>query len=603
MKRKILVLFIVVVGLCFPSCASIVVKSQAPDVITVGEQFRVQYTVNSQSVSGISSFPELSGFEILYGPSKSTSFNMQIINGKQSQSSSTTYTFVLLAKKKGTFMLPKLTVAVEGRNYVSNTRKIQVLQSSKTSTSGTSSSPVVSSSNTTGISNKDLFIAVTANKNEIFEQEPVLLTYKVYSKVNLRELRGNMPDLKGFMVKEIPLPQQKSFSVETFHGDNYYTTVWSQYLMFPQQTGKLQIPRIRFDGVVLISNPNIDLLDAFFNGTSGAIQKKKTILAPSLDIKVKPLPAKPDNFSGGVGSFTIKSVVKNPTLKENETLNFQIIISGSGNVDLIKSPQVKFPDGFDVYDPKMTNNTKLSTTNMNGNLVIDYPAVPKNKGEYTIPAVSLVYFDPQTSSYKTISSQPIKITVLKGEKNAFADKQREILAKSDIRYIKTGNVTMHRKQDAFFNSMAYWLIYICAIIAFLCIYYLINRQRSLQGNIVRKRSSGASRLAIRRLRKAKALCDKGESAAFFEEMLDALNGFAADKMNIPAAELSKERITQELIHCGVVPEIRNRFLQLLNECEFMRYAGSTEKETQMESMYQQGLEIIGLSDSQIKKRK
>lgn len=587
--------------LCPSAWGAIVVRSQAPDAVAVNEQFRVQYTVNSQSVTDISAFPDMPGFEVLYGPSKSTSFSMQIINGKQSQSSSTTYTYVLLAKKKGDFVLPRLTVTVGGRNYTSNAVKVRVLQNANTASS--SSPALVKSSGNAKVSNKDLFIAVTANKNEVYEQEPVLLTYRVYSKVNLRELRGNMPDLKGFMVKEIPLPQQKSFSVGTFHGENYYTTVWSQYLMFPQQSGKLQIPQIKFDGVVVISNPDIDLLDAFFNGTSGAIQKRKTIVAPSLDIKVKPLPEKPADFSGGVGDFTIKAVAKNPTLKENETLNFQVAISGVGNVDLIKAPQVKFPNDFDVYDPKMTNNTKLSTTSMNGSLVIDYPAVPKNKGEYTIPPVSLTYFDTKTHSYKTIATQPIKVTVLKGEKNVFADKQREILAKSDIRYIKTGDVTLYQKEDGLWNTAVYWLLYGLGILAFGAIYYGIRRQKSMQGNTVRKRSSGASRLAIRRLKKAKRLCDKGESDAFFEEMLNALNGFAADKMNIPVAELSKERMSSELKDRDIASDLQDRFFQILDECEFMRYAGGSEKATRMEEKYQQGLQIISLLDSQIKKKK
>lgn len=599
--RKIFILLFGMIMLCPAVWGAIVVRSQAPEAVAVNEQFRVQYTVNSQSVTDISAFPDMPGFEVLYGPSKSTSFSMQIINGKQSQSSSTTYTYVLLAKKKGDFVLPRLTVTVGGRNYTSNAVKVRVLQNANTASS--SSPALVKSSGNAKVSNKDLFIAVTANKNEVYEQEPVLLTYRVYSKVNLRELRGNMPDLKGFMVKEIPLPQQKSFSVGTFHGENYYTTVWSQYLMFPQQSGKLQIPQIKFDGVVVISNPDIDLLDAFFNGTSGAIQKRKTIIAPSLDIKVKPLPEKPADFSGGVGDFTIKAVAKNPTLKENETLNFQVAISGVGNVDLIKAPQVKFPNDFDVYDPKMTNNTKLSTTSMNGSLVIDYPAVPKNKGEYTIPPVSLTYFDTKTHSYKTITTQPIKVTVLKGEKNVFADKQREILAKSDIRYIKTGEVTLYQKEDGLWNTAVYWLLYGLGIVVFGVIYYGIYRQKSMQGNTARKRSSGASRLAIRRLKKAKRLCDKGESDAFFEEMLNALNGFAADKMNIPIAELSKERMSSELKDRDITPELQDRFFQILDECEFMRYAGGSEKATRMEEKYQQGLQIISLLDSQIRKKK
>ena len=312
MKRLLILYILCLISVC--AYANVSITAQAPDVVAVDEQFRLQFTVNSQSVTSVSNLPDIPGFEVLYGPSRSTSYSMQIINGKQSQNSSTTYSYVLMATKTGTYTLPKLTVVVGGKSYTSNAVQVKVLANSNASSSHSHSSSqpsVVKSPASTSISNKDLFIAVTANKNEVYEQEPVLLTYRVYSRVNLTELRGNMPDLKGFMVKEIPLPQQKSFSVDTFNGENYYTTVWSQYLMFPQQSGKLTIPKIKFDGVVVVSNPNIDLIDAFFNGTSSSVRQRKTIIAPSLDIKVKPLPEGPADFSGGVGSFTIKAKAKN----------------------------------------------------------------------------------------------------------------------------------------------------------------------------------------------------------------------------------------------------------------------------------------------------
>lgn len=584
--------------------SNVTVTAQAPDVVALDEQFRLQYTVNSQSVTDISKLPEISGFEVLYGPSRSTSFSMQIINGKQTQNSSTTYSYVLMAKKKGTFTMPALTVTVNGRKYTSNTVHVKVMSNSNASSGSSSSRPsVVKSPNTEKISNKDLFIAVTANKSEVYEQEPVLLTYRVYSRVNLTELRGNMPDLKGFMVKEIPLPQQKSFSIDTFNGENYYTTVWSQYLMFPQQSGKLTIPKIKFDAVVVFSNPNIDLLDAFFNGTSGSIQQKKTIITPSLDVKVKPLPDSPEDFSGGVGAFTIKAKAKNSTLKQNETLDLQVVISGSGNVDLIKAPKVEFPLDFDTYDPKMTNSTKLTSSNMNGSLTIDYLAVPKNKGHYTIPSIKLTYFDTQAKSYKTIQTEPVEIEVLKGEKNVYADKQREILAKSDIRFIKTGDVKLHQKEDVLWNTSFYWMLYLAGLILAGLVFYILNRRMTVKGDSILMRRQGANRLATRRLKKALQLQRKAQSDMFYEEMLNALNGFVADKLNIPISELSKERMADDLSKSGVTPELSDRFLRLLDECEFMRYAGGTDKGERMEDIYRQGLDVIDLLDSSIKKKK
>lgn len=604
MKRLLILYILCLISVC--AYANVSITAQAPDVVAVDEQFRLQFTVNSQSVTSVSNLPDIPGFEVLYGPSRSTSYSMQIINGKQSQNSSTTYSYVLMATKTGTYTLPKLTVVVGGQSYTSNAVQVKVLANSNASSSHSHSSSqpsVVKSPASTSISNKDLFIAVTANKNEVYEQEPVLLTYRVYSRVNLTELRGNMPDLKGFMVKEIPLPQQKSFSVDTFNGENYYTTVWSQYLMFPQQSGKLTIPKIKFDGVVVVSNPNIDLIDAFFNGTSSSVRQRKTIIAPSLDIKVKPLPEGPADFSGGVGSFTIKAKAKNATLKQNETLDIQVSISGSGNVDLIKAPKVEFPSDFDTYDPKMTNSTKLTSSNMNGSLVIDYLAVPKNKGHYTIPGIKLIYFDTQSRDYKTIQTGPIEVEVLKGEKNIYADKQREILAKSDIRFIKTGDVKLSQKADVFWNTPVYWLLYVVGLILLGMVLYVVNHRMSVKGDSILMRRQGANRLAIRRLKKAQQLQKKNQADAFYDEMLNALNGFVADKLNITISELSKERVAAELADANVSQELCDSYLRLLDNCEFMRYAGGADKNLQMDEIYHQGLNIISLLDAAIKRKK
>ena len=604
MKRLLILYILCLISVC--AYANVSITAQAPDVVAVDEQFRLQFTVNSQSVTSVSNLPDIPGFEVLYGPSRSTSYSMQIINGKQSQNSSTTYSYVLMATKTGTYTLPKLTVVVGGQSYTSNAVQVKVLANSNASSSHSHSSSqpsVVKSPASTSISNKDLFIAVTANKNEVYEQEPVLLTYRVYSRVNLTELRGNMPDLKGFMVKEIPLPQQKSFSVDTFNGENYYTTVWSQYLMFPQQSGKLTIPKIKFDGVVVVSNPNIDLIDAFFNGTSSSVRQRKTIIAPSLDIKVKPLPEGPADFSGGVGSFTIKAKAKNATLKQNETLDIQVSISGSGNVDLIKAPKVEFPSDFDTYDPKMTNSTKLTSSNMNGSLVIDYLAVPKNKGHYTIPGIKLIYFDTQSRDYKTIQTGPIEVEVLKGEKNIYADKQREILAKSDIRFIKTGDVKLSQQADVFWNTPVYWLLYVVGLILLGMVLYVVNHRMSVKGDSILMRRQGANRLAIRRLKKAQQLQKKNQADAFYDEMLNALNGFVADKLNITISELSKERVAAELADANVSQELCDSYLRLLDNCEFMRYAGGADKNLQMDEIYHQGLNIISLLDAAIKRKK
>ena len=586
--------------------AAIRVTADAPQVVAQGEQFQLRFTVNSASVKDVHSLAAVNGFDVLYGPARSVSYSMSNINGKSSQSQTSTYTYVLMAKRKGTFTMPRLTLTVGGQNYTSNAVRVKVVTDANAGRPDArySQPQAVRPSSNTHISNKDLLIAVTANKSVVYEQEPVVLTYRVYTRLNLTQLSGKMPDLKGFVVKEIPLPQQKSFSVTSFRGQNYYTTVWSQYIMYPQQTGRLVVPQIKFDGVVVFSNPNEDLLDAFFNGSSGSIERHKTVIAPSLAIQVKPLPAKPSDFSGGVGNFTIKAIAKNQKLKENETLDLQVIISGSGNVDLIKAPHVEFPASFDTYDPKMSNNTKLSAGNTNGSLVIDYLAVPKTRGRYTIPPISFTYFDTQTHTYRTIKSQPLTIEVAKGEKNIYSDKQQEILARSDIRFIKLGDAHLHTNDEGFYwNSIIYWLSYLGLAVVFILAVWIVSRRRSISSNLTLMRSRGANRMAVGRLKQASRFMQRGQSDAFYDEMIQALSGYVSDKLNIPVAELSKERMAAELTSSQVAEDLNQSFIALLDQCEFLRYAGGADKETKMTEVYQQGLQMISKLDAIIKKHK
>lgn len=587
--------------------AQIKVVASAPEVVAEGEQFQLSYTVNTQDIKSIQNLQSIPDFEILYGPGRSSSHSIQIINGHQTSSSSVTYSYTLLARKQGTYTLPKLSVNVGGTTYTSNAPQIKVVEAAQNQggNNSRSSSPSAVGSNSTvdHISNKDLFITVTANKSKVVEQEPILLTYRVYTRLSLSELSGKMPDLKGFMVKEVPLPQEKQFSVENYNGQNYYSTIWSQYVMFPQQTGKLQIPSIKFEGVVLFQDPTIDLIEEFFNGTSGRVRRNKTVIAPPLDITVDPLPEKPTDFCGAVGQFSIKSQLKTAHPKQNETLDLQIQISGTGNVDLIKAPKVDFPSDFDVYDPKQTAQSQLTTAGMNGTMSIDYIAVPRHSGSYTIPSVKLSYYDTSAHDFKTIQTDPITIQVAKGEKNIYADKQREIQAKSDIRYIKSGPVTLHHKEDLFWNRPLYWLFYLLPLLAFAVAFIYLRRRIQLQGDVVGQRIRGASRLVSSRLKQAGLLLQQEKHEAFYEELLQALLGYVSDKLNIPVSDLSKDRIRSEFANLQIPDNVCENYLDLLTKCEFYRFSQMKTGFDEASSLYSQASDTINKLEQQIKKNR
>ena len=414
--KVLLVLFTTINCSLFTSYAQTLTGS-APSHVAVGEQFRLTYTVNTQNVSDFRAGDIPDALEVLIGPNRSMQSSYQMINGHTSSTSSITYTYIVSATKNGTFTIPPAHVVVSGKSIASNALTIKV------SGSASSARQQRQQQDDDGgemrdagshISGSDLFIKVSANKNRVHEQEPILLTYKVYTLVSLTQLRGDMPDLKSFYSQEVELPQQKSFSIERVNGRPYRTCTWSQYVMFPQMTGKLQIPSITFEGIVVQQNRNVDPFEAFFNGGSGYIEVKKKIVAPGIEIQVDPLPQRPANFSGAVGKFSVSAQLDKTETKANDPVTLRVIVSGAGNLKLIKQPVVNFPKDFDKYEPKVTDKTKLTSSGIEGSMIYDMLVVPRHQGKYEIPPVEFTYFDTTTNSYQTVKSEGFSLDVAKG---------------------------------------------------------------------------------------------------------------------------------------------------------------------------------------------
>ena len=332
-----------------------------PTKVCVGENFRIAYTIPNQEVddfkSNIRSTDEV---EIIAGPytSKMSSFSM--VNGHTTSTSSITYTYTLTANKAGTYVVPVAHARIHGKNLSSQAFKITITgqgRNKSNNTYGNSNNANINNTRTK-ISGNELFIKVTANKKKVREQEPILLTYKVYTTLELTQLEGKMPDLTGFHTQEVKLPQQKSFHIEKVNGRPYRCVTWSQYVMYPQMTGLLKIPSITFHGIIVQENRSVDPFEAFFNGGSGYIEVKRDIIAPGLSVMVEPLPAKPADFSGGVGKFNISAQLENKSVATGTPVNLRVVVGGYGNLKLIKQPIVEFPKDFDKYDAKVTDKTR-----------------------------------------------------------------------------------------------------------------------------------------------------------------------------------------------------------------------------------------------------
>ena len=583
--------------------------ASAPDVVVVGDQFRLSYTVTTQKVKDFRA-PSIKGFDVLMGPSRSEQSSTQIVNGSVSSTSSITFTYILMANTAGEFTVPGASIVADGNQMISNSVKIKVLpqdQNHNSSRRNNDNSSSIQPSSNASVSNQDLFITATASNTNIYEQEAFVLTYKIYTREsNLQLNNAKLPDFKGFHSQEIEMTTNARWTPEHYKGRNYYTTVYRQFVLFPQQSGKLFIEPAQFQMTVNKPVQSADPFDAFFNGGNNVIEIKKPITTPKIAINVNPLPAgKPTNFLGGVGEFNISSSINSKELKTNDAITIKLVISGTGNLKLISNPEIKFPDDFEVYDPKVDNQVRLTKEGLTGNKVIEYLAIPRHAGTYKIPGVSFSYFDIRSKSYKTLNTEDYVINVEKGAGNAdqvianFTNKEDLKVLGEDIRYIKQNEVTFQPKGSFFYGSMSYWLFYIIPALAFILFFIIYRKQAAENANVAKMRTKKANKVAIKRMKLAGKLLSENKKDAFYDEVLKALWGYISDKLNIPVSRLSKDNIEEKLRNHGVSEELIKEFLNALNDCEFARFAPGDENQA-MDKVYSSSIEVISKMENSIK---
>ncbi len=606
--RKLIVLLIGLIAISTYAFADkVTFTASAPDAVVTGDQFRLSYTITTQKVKDFRA-PSIKGFDVLMGPSRSQQSSTQIINGNVSSASSITFTYILMANATGEFTIPGASIIADGNQMVSNSVRVKVLpqdQSSGQSSSDGSSSNRASSGNNT--SSQDLFVTATASKTSVYEQEAFVLTYKIYTREHDMQLNNaKLPDFKGFHSQEIEMSNNAKWTPEHYKGRNYYSTIYRQFVLFPQQSGKLFIDPAQFELTVRKAVQNADPFDAFFNGGSNVVEAKKNISTPKIAINVNALPAgKPADFSGGVGEFNITSSINNKDLKTNDALTIKLAISGTGNLKLISNPTIKFPEDFEVYDPKVDIQVRLTREGLSGNKVIEYLAIPRHAGTFKIPGISFSYFDIRSKSYKTLKTEEYVVNIEKGAGNAdqvianFTNKEDLKVLGEDIRFIKQGDVQVAPKGSFFYSSIGYWLLYIIPAIAFVIFFIVYRKQAAANANVAKVRTKKANKVAIKRMKLAGKLLSENKKESFYDEVLKALWGYISDKLNIPVSRLTKDNIEEKLIKHGVDEELIRDFLNALNECEFARFAPGDENQA-MDKVYSSSIEVISKMENSIK---
>ena len=596
-----------------PVFSQVTLKVQAPSQAEVGQRIRISYVANTQEIEDfqIGSFE---GFNVLYGPSTSRSSNFSMVNGRTTQSSSTTFTYTVVPTAEGTLKVPAATIKVDGKSVKSGTANIEVLPASQQQSQqpqnqqqGGNPRQQRQQQNTTSsgqISGNELYMTVTANRKKIYEQEAVMLTYKLYTLVNIQQISGEMPQIDGCHVQELERSTQMSLKYERVNGRNYGTAVWKQYVLFPQKTGKIKIPSITFDTQVEVQNHSMDPFDIFFGGGSLSQMVRKPIVAPAIEIDVMPLPTpKPDNFSGAVGKFSVSATLTPDQVNANDAATLRLVVSGQGNMKLMKAPTIRFPQDFEVYDPKENNKTQNTATGAKGNITYDYVVVPRHGGKFSIPPVEFCYFDPEQERYNTVKTDSFHLAVAKakGQPVAYSREQEDVsVLNNDIRFIKLGEYTVEDEDD-FFGTSLYWLTYLLLFIAFIAAFLWLRRQQKLNPNSWSVKGKKAGKVASRRLKQASKLLHAKDDAAFYDEVMRALLGYAGDKLSLPTNELNKENVISKLTSKGVEQEVVDSFITVLSDCEFARYAPTADANLAKEKIYQQASDVITRMNASIKK--
>ncbi len=553
-----------------------------------GGYYRLSFTVSSNDAENFAP-PSLDAFEVLSGPSQYTSSSVQIVNGHASSSSSTTYTYILAARKSGRMTIGPATVRVDGKTLRSNA----VTFNAQVNAGGGGSAPQGRSQGRSGgdgysdgvqqagsaVTQRDLFIDVVPSRTRVREQEAVLLTYRIHARVGVGLSNTSLsqkPDFKGIISQEIPLPgNQIQTSIEHRNGAAYRTGTILQYLIFPQKSGVLTIPSITFDCAVIQQDRSMDLADLFFNGggTIG-VQVKRTVPVLRLNVEALPQP-RPANFSGAVGKFSIEGKMLSQNVRTNDVATYRITLNGLGNLKLVSAPKVNFPADFDTYDAKTTDNTKVTKNGLNGQLVFDYTFVPRNVGDYTIPATEFVFFDTEAGEYRTVRTNAVQLHITKGERsNADVDKQLALL-KSDIR-------APHAVSSASlfaWGSVGMWILFAICLMLMVVANVLLTVWLSRQGDTAANRRQRADSVSRKRLRVAQRILQGKEKGNFHEAVSRALFLYVADSCNVPLADLSAEAIRSLLAERQVTEELIDRFSALIDRCQYAQYANAGGEST------------------------
>ena len=568
---------LILLGLCIPGAClaqeSIQLTAEGPKVMAVGEVARLAYTINAKA-EGFTG-PKIDGF-LFSGPMLSTSMSTQIINGQVSQSVSYTYNYNIQSTLVGVFTIPSASAVVKGKTYTSQPVKIEVVKGNQDKQQGAQGG-----GSSDGVNPDDLFVKIEVDRNQVYKGEQIFATIKIYTRVTLARFGEiKMPAFGGFWNQEIPTSEQISLERTNYNGRIYNVGVIRKTILVPQKIGKISIDPFEIECFVNVQRKGQrSPFDDFFGNYETVTKKIKSL---PVDITVKPFPDnQPAGFNGAVGKFTITAGIDKHEVKTNEAITLKVNVKGNGNIKLIELPSFRFPADIEVYDPKITDNIDAGSNGITGSKTFEYLIIPRHAGSFEIPAWNFSYFDPAAGSFKTFTSDIMRINVTKGENDSEATvistpgKEDIRVIGQDIRFIKTGKPSFKIRGDHFFASTGFIFCYIILSLIFIAVFlYFRSRFKNL-ADVEGSRFRKANAISRKRLATARKFLESSSRDEFLEALAKALWGYVSDKFNINFSNLNRDNIRDLLLNRGVDEETINNFIETIDNAEFLRFAPGT----------------------------
>ena len=567
----------------------------SPGNVIQGRNFSLTFRLKNAQAAAPKA-PQLPHCELIYGPATSTMASSSYINGQMTSSTSIDYTFTFRAIEPGKVTVPPVTITANGKQMKSQEITFTIFpMDSDTPQQGSSANqrPQVHvddiNTQTPGpVSPQDLFVHISLSRDRVYEQEPIIASIKVYTKFRISSFLANtQPSFDGFMSEELPVNNE--LTPDHFNGQNYYSAELKKVIIYPQKSGKLSITSGKYD-ITVVQYENVSM--GFFT-TRQPVERKVVTSSNSVSINVLPLPEpKPARFNGAVGKFSIESSLSPERLLTNEAATYSLTIKGTGNIKYITEPEIEFPHGFDEYTPRKEIDAAFNGSNMTGTAKIDYTIVPQEMGKAVIPSVPFVYFNPSTKEYVTLSTKEYNVNIGRGA-NAPASVEQKAIDKSmsDILHIKSQHAPAIDTGHYVFNTFLYWAIYIISIIVLVTIIVIYRKQMRLNSDLRRRQLARANKEARRRFKMAKDAMSSQKRDIFYEEISKALWGYLGDKLGIPASQLLRDNISQQLSDIGAQQATINSVIDIIDQCEMARFT-PVQSENEMDNVYNEAINTV-----------